>query len=492
MALEWASVIAAAALLIHVIGLALAMDAVMIGRTAQGTLGWVVALIGLPYLAIPVYVLFGSRKFYGYLRARRSGNADLDRVAGSLARNLRAAALAIGAGSWDDHGLGRLGIMPATTGNRVDLLIDGPQTFDAIFAALDRAARYVLVQFYIIRDDGLGRRLQERLLAARRRGVRVHVLYDTIGSHALPRQYERALRDAGCEVHGFCPSRRFASRNRFHLNFRNHRKIVVVDGREAFLGGHNVGDEYLGTAAGLPPWRDTHVRLRGPSVQAVQLAFLEDWFWASGNVPDLEWTPTPAVPDPDEPPDSCRGDSGEGQRVLIVPSGPPDEVETCALMFLELIHSARRRLWIATPYFVPDEQIISALQLAAFRGVDVRIIIPDRPDLLLVRYSAYSYYPDVLPHGVKLYRYMPGFMHQKVTLADRTAAVGTANLDNRSFRINFEITAVVIDDEFAARVEAMFHRDFERCHRVSQHEFDRRSWGFRLLARLSRLLAPIQ
>jgi cardiolipin synthase len=267
--------------------------------------------------------------------------------------------------------------------------------------------------------------------------------------------------------------------NRFQLNFRNHRKIVVVDGKTAYVGGLNVGDEYRKGAAGLGHWRDTHLELTGPCVQCTQLVFLEDWYWTAHEIPELDWKPQPS-------------DEGS-QNILVLPTGPADDLESCGLFFLEAINGARERLWIASPYFVPDRQIVSALQLAALRGVDVRLVLPEKADHLLVYLSSFSYLEEAEKAGVKIYRYQPGFLHHKILLVDdELAAVGTANLDNRSFRLNFEITIVVADRRFAGKVHSMFRNDLERCRQTHPRDLTERRFWFRVAVRVSRLLAPIQ
>jgi cardiolipin synthase A/B len=461
---------------LEIAGLVLAVDAVMRGRTSQGATAWALGLILFPIAAIPLYLVLGERRFAGYVRARRRGTRGIDKVATDLFQNLRPSCRQLQGSYADSRALERLAKMPFTAGNRVSLLIDGPATFEAMFEAIHAARDYLLIQFYIIRDDDLGRRFQKALLNARERGVRVFLIYDEIGSYWLTRAYMEALTRAGCRCGAFRTKRR--RQHPFRINFRNHRKILVADGEIAFVGGLNVGDEYLGAAAGLPPWRDTHLALRGPAVQCVQLAFVEDWYWIHRAVPDIGWTPTP-IPESDTP-------------VLVIQSGPADDVETCGLFFTHLASIARQRLWIATPYFVPDEQVLGALQLAALRGVDVRVIIPERSDTRLTWLSGFSYYEDLLPQGVRMFRYRPGFMHQKVVLCDELAAVGTANLDNRSFRINFELTVAVADRGFAAEVRAMLENDLTRCREAGKDDFGRMGFLMRAACRTSRLLAPIQ
>ena len=301
--------------------------------------------------------------------------------------------------------------IPLTGGNNVDLLIDGDATFASIFNGIDSAKAYVLVQFYIVRNDELGRKLKSRLIAKAQSGVRVLFLYDEIGSLGLPNSYIEELRSAGVEIFPF--HSRKGSGNRFHLNFRNHRKTVVVDGQVAWIGRHNVGDEYLGRDPAFGHWRDTHVRFEGQAVIGAQLAFVEDWRWATDALPgNLNWSPKTVV-------------GGEAQ-VLVIASGPADSMETASLMYMQAINAATRRIWIASPYFVPDDAIVQALQLAALRGIDVRILIPEKTDSLLVTLAAYSYFTDVKTAGVKIFRYQDGFLHGKFMLVDdNTATVGT-------------------------------------------------------------------
>jgi cardiolipin synthase len=266
--------------------------------------------------------------------------------------------------------------------------------------------------------------------------------------------------------------------NRFQLNFRNHRKIVVVDGRIALIGGHNVGDEYLGRHSRLTPWRDTHLRIEGPAVLGAQLAFAEDWHWATQSVPNVRWEPQP---------------SSEADKLLFVfPSGPADEYETCGLLFTHAINCATRRIWIASPYFVPDESIIAALKLAAMRGVDVRVLIPGLADKWFIKLAAMSYVAPVTRAGVKMYEYGRGFMHQKVVLIDNdTSIIGTANFDNRSFRLNFEISIIVLDKKFALQAEEMLNNDFANSKLMTAQVIADYPLTRRVGSRIARLFAPV-
>jgi cardiolipin synthase len=471
-------VVTAVVLIFHLFGVVSSIHAVMSTRTSQGAIAWLVSLNTFPYLAVPAYWVLGRSRFRGYVLARRSTDVRNEHIRREVIETVEPYRLPDADRREATRAAEALAAMPVLRGNRVDLLIDGDATFSSIFDGIDHAAEYVLVQFFIVEDDGLGRRLKDHLVARAKHGVRVYFVYDEVGSHKLPATYVQDLRDAGIEVAEF--NTRKGRGNRFQLNFRNHRKIVVVDGTVAWIGGHNVGDEYLGKNPKFGHWRDTHVRIEGPAVLKAQISFIEDWYWATGDVPELNWSAHAA------------GD-GSDSSVLIIPTGPADSLETANLMFAHAINSARKRIWIASPYFVPDQSIIVALQLAGLRGVDVRILIPDRPDHLLVYLAAFSYFDEAGRTGVRFYRYTDGFLHEKVMLIDDgVASVGTANFDNRSFRLNFEITAVIADRAFVAEVEKMFEDDFAHARLMEEGEFDRKPWRFRFGVRLARLTAPIQ
>jgi len=466
------------ALLAHTLGLLSAIHAVACVRTPQGAIAWAISLATFPYAALPLYWIFGRNRFHGYVEILRAGLLAQPAAARAALplQSLQAYRADIPperAGAFQV--LAVLSQTLYSRGNALELLVDGQATFAALFAAIDAAERYLLIEFFIIKDDALGRELHTRLRRKAAAGVAVRVLYDEVGSHALPNAYVATLRAAGVAVSAFHTTRGW--RNRFQLNFRNHRKIVVADGRVAFVGGLNVGDEYLGRGR-LGHWRDTHLRIEGPAVQAVQQVFIEDWYWATREVAEVEWRPTVAAT--------------RDQIVLIYPTGPADALETCSMFFHQAIVGAQRRLWIASPYFVPDSPVFEALQLAALRGVDVRILLPARPDHLLVYLASFSFLEAADRSGIQIYRYQDGFLHQKVVLVDdEVAAVGTANLDNRSLRLNFEVMAVGVDRAFAAQVETMLTRDFQRSQRTSAAELRRRGRTFQWAVRAARLFDPI-
>ncbi|MEM8731800.1 MAG: cardiolipin synthase [Pseudomonadota bacterium] len=369
-----------------------------------------------------------------------------------------------------------LAAMGATRGNDMTLLVDGAETFDALFEAIDAAQHYVLAQFFIIHEDQIGRAFAERLAAAAKRGVAVRLLFDPIGARKLPDTYLDTLREAGVQVPDKHKLRRRAGN--FQINYRNHRKTVLVDGQIGFTGGLNVGDEYLGRHPAFGPWRDTFIRMEGPMVAQLQLVFAEDWHWAMGETltAALDWAPPPV---------------SANRTGLILAAGPADEMETGAFFFLSAIIAAKERLWIASPYFVPDRDVMSALKQAALRGVEVRVLVPDAIDHTLPWLAAFAVFDECRAAGVEIWRYKGGFLHQKVILVDANmAAVGSMNMDNRSFRLNFETMALFFDDAAAAAVAEMLETDFERAQVLEKH-LSEQPMKMRLGAPVARLFAPL-
>ncbi len=454
-------------LILYSAGLLAATDALWQGRTAQGTVAWVLALLLMPALALPFYAFFGSRRFRAYRASRRRKDNRL----GAIERHVRQS-ISDYLVSPDDVStpLQRLFRLPLISGNETELLINGKDTFNAILNCAQTARHTLCVQFYTFRDDALGQHFSDILCNKAAEGVRVYLIYDEIGSGGLDDDFLQEMTDAGVQVSRFNPIR---LRNRTNLNFRNHRKLVIVDNHTAFVGGHNVGVEYLGLDPDFGHWRDTHMRISGPATLAFQLSFAEDWYWATGQEPDLCWdAPAPAGP----------------REIMCINAGPADYYESASLYFTHMINSAKRRCWMVSPYFVPDQTVYSALQLAGLRGVDVRIILPGISDNWMVAQANRSYVASLSRAQVQFYTYTPDFLHQKIMLIDdEWASVGSANLDNRSLRINFEIAALVRDAGFAREIEAMLEYDLSKCEPTHVDE----RWWKQLLARLLRLLAPV-
>jgi cardiolipin synthase len=441
-------------------------------RTSQGSIAWLVSLAFLPFPTALIYLVFGWKHFDSYAQTRlevrhsrllRSEDlAVIDRETGALWPVQRRAAG-----------------MPFIAGNKVDLLVDGDAIFDSIIAGIAEAKVYVLVQFYIIRHDALGQRLAAALLERARAGVKVYVLYDDVGSNGLSAEYKDRLKAEGVEVYGFNHRHRLLRLfGPMRINYRNHRKNVCIDGKVAWTGGANVGIEYLGQDKKFGHWRDTQIRVEGPAASSLSLIFQEDWLWATGEALELP-PPDPVV-------------EAGSVSALVMATGPADKLEANAIAFTDIIGQARHRLWIVSPYFVPDTDTRTALYAAVLRGVDVRVMLPAKPDHLIVWLASNAHADAMVEHGVHIYRYHRGFLHQKVLLMDdRIASVGSVNFDNRSFAINFEMTVWMTDRQVIEDVEKMLDIDFTHCRKVTREEVQKRNPVARFIANAGRLLSPI-
>jgi cardiolipin synthase len=465
-------------ILVQCLGVLNAAHAIMNVRLPQSALAWSLSLVLFPWISMPLYWVLGRRKFKGYETAYREAYREYRAGATAAFQQVLVHEVPPAEYSTVLYRLAKkLVEIPFTGGNQAYLLRNGDQTYDAIIAAIDAAEQYILFQFYIINDDAAGQRFLQALSAKVQQGVRVYILYDEIGSRLMTKSFLQTCRSNGIEVSSFRTTQGVG--NRFQLNFRNHRKIVVIDGQIGFVGGLNIGDEYQGKSKKFGPWRDTHMQINGPATKALQLTFLKDWYWATREIPQVQWTSVPVA-------------NGQ-EHILVLPTSPADRQQTCTMFVDTAINLAQSRLWIASPYFVPDEPTLSALKTAVLRGVDVRILLPGHPDHLLVYLCSFSYYSELQTAGIRLYRYHTGFMHQKVILVDDVlAGVGTVNLDNRSFLLNFEVMAYVTQGEFVRHVEAMLKDDLTNSVCVDLTEYDRRSWLSKLAIQSARLAAPLQ
>lgn len=449
--------------LLYLAAAVVAFQALRRARTPQGAVGWTVFLFAWPVIAVPLYLVFGYARIQSYSEARRRIEAQMpDGSDAALAAAPEAEA--------------RLAALRAVAncrvmrGNGMSLLPQADAAFDAMIEAIDRAERYVLVEFYTIRSDRIGTRFGEALIRAAGRGVKVRVLHDAFGTFRVGRRIVAAMARAGIETRvQRGPARPLG---RLGLNFRNHRKILVVDGHLAFTGGMNIGDEYLGA------WRDTQIALTGPIVQQFQAQVLQDWYWVSGERIDaaLDWC--------------ARADRAD-MAGFALGASPTDPQDTGVLYFAALAATAQRRLWIATPYFAPEQGVLAALVLAALRGVEVRLLTPEVPDRWTPWIAAHAFFDEVRTAGVEIWRYEGEFMHQKVALVDDdVVSVGTFNLDVRSCLLNFETTAILCDPRAARAVEAMLARDFAQARRLDRPLDDAPLW-LRASAPVARLLAPL-
>ncbi len=450
-----------------------AVRELMNSRTAQGSIAWLLSLAILPFPTALIYLAFGWKLFDDYAEMQTFSGRD------NRANRVKELGLSDEPTSKKWPVLTHVAQMPFLSGNKAKIYTDGEETFNSIFAGIAKANSYVLVQFYIIRDDKLGKRLADVLIKKAHEGVRIKVLYDDIGSRKLNKKYIQRLKDANIEITAFNQRHQFLRLyGPMRINYRNHRKMVVVDGNEAWVGGFNIGDEYLGENPVFGHWRDTQVQVSGPAALACALVFREDWEWATGDKIKL-------------PPLKTHKKQGEN-AVLVMPTGPADKLEDCAIAFTEMISRARKKLWIVSPYFVPGIDIQTALYAAAMRGVDIRILLPEKADHLLVWLASYAHADRMTRHGVPIYRYQKGFLHQKVILVDdEIAGIGTVNFDNRSFSINFEVTLWFTNKNFISKVDRMLVEDFNNSQITTKDELCNRELWFRISAQLAKLLSPM-
>ncbi|WP_028402587.1 cardiolipin synthase [Ectobacillus panaciterrae] len=372
----------------------------------------------------------------------------------------------------------RLGTLNISFHTETKVLTNGEETFSSIKEVLQKAKRHIHMEYYIVRHDKIGTEIKDILMEKAQEGVKVRFLYDAVGSFRLSKEYIQDLKNAGVEIFPFFPVRFPILSDK--INYRNHRKIIVVDGNEGFIGGLNIGDEYLGKDEYFGFWRDTHLYLRGEAVQSLQLIFLQDWFYMTGEaVLDTMFM------------SAERTEENLG-GVQLIAGGPDNKWETIKDLYFTMIASARKSIWIATPYFIPDDDILSALRVAALAGIDVRLLTPSKPDKRTVFYASRSYFPELLEAGVKVYEYKQGFLHSKIVIVDSTlASIGTANMDMRSFHLNFEVNAFLYDTPSIQKLVKDFEEDITVSEEIHMERFKNRRLVMRIVESTYRLLSPL-
>ncbi len=367
-----------------------------------------------------------------------------------------------------------------TKNNAVEVFTDGQEKYRRLFQDIEAAQESIHLQYYIIKNDNLGRRLIAHLTKKVKEGVTVRVLYDELGSRALTKRFFKEFREAGGLVEVFFPSKlRFIN---LRMNFRNHRKLVIIDGKVGYVGGFNVGDEYLGLNSRFGYWRDTHLRIRGTAVDTMQVRFILDWNQASRDF-DIMYDPELF------PIENVRlGNVG----IQIVTSGPDSEFERIKNAYIKMIYSAKKSIYMQTPYFIPDKSLLDALRVACLSGVDVNIMIPDKPDHPFVYWATLSHIGELLPVGANVYIYSNGFIHSKTLVVDEEmSTVGTANIDVRSFRLNFEVNAFLYDENISKELADIFKDDIKLSKLLTYEEYDKRGVNIKFKESISRLLSPI-
>nr|WP_242848783.1 cardiolipin synthase [Syntrophomonas palmitatica] len=366
-----------------------------------------------------------------------------------------------------------------TQDNQVTVFDDGNELFEQMLASLKTAQNYIHIEFFIIRNDKLGRRVMKLLTEKASEGVEVKFLYDGMGCIRLPRNFFHKLNRAGGKSAVFFKP--FLPYINLRINYRNHRKICIVDGKEAYIGGFNIGDEYLGLSHRFGYWRDSHVLIKGSAVDAIEMRFLLDWRYAAQDplLQIIKYFP--------------EREPGEGTlAVQIVSSGPDLTYSAIKNGYIKLVSKARQTVYIQTPYFVPDNSILESLKIAALSGVDVRLMLPAKPDHFYVYWASLSYVGELLEAGVRCYMYQRGFLHSKTIVCDSFACtVGTANLDIRSFDLNFEINAFIYDQDIGQQLTEQFLRDINDCVEITPEVYFSRPLRVRFKEGLFRLMSPI-
>ena len=442
-------------------------------RNPLKTLPWIIVLLLAPVVGLVFYFFFGQNLSKQRIISRRTrkritlqleeaepaGHPQLPERYRSLARLLQRTCHSV-----------------PLYGSSLTPYTDGRSKMEALLGEIARARHHIHLQYYIFSDDATGCLLRDALVAKAREGVRVRILYDDVGCSGVHKAFFRGMRREGIEVHAFLHVKfpRFTSK----VNYRNHRKIVVIDGRVGFLGGMNIADRYVrGTEWGS--WRDTHFRIEGSGVAGLQIAFLSDWSATTKQrISGSDYFP-------------AAGSFTEN-ILQIVAGGPFGKWRTLLQAESYAIAKARRRIWIQTPYYLPSDVFNTALQTAALAGIDVRLMLPARSDSRLIDLASHSYLDDMMRAGVKILFYEPGFLHSKLLITDDILTViGSANMDFRSFEHNFEINAFSYDTEFTERMAAIFRHDAAQCHMLTPAEWFRRPRSRRWAESFMRVFSPL-
>lgn len=456
---------------------------VLENRSPLKTISWVLVLVLLPFVGIIFYLFFGQeyRKKKMFSRKGLKGLERLRKMTQDQMVSIPQAFINFPESVLIKKHLMSLMLSNSnallTTDNEVTVLKNGEQTFPALFQAIETAKHHIHIEFYIIENDILGNQLRDILIRKAREGVEVRLIYDDVGSWALPRKYINSLKAAGVKIDCFMKVRfpHLTSR----ANYRNHRKIVVVDGNTAFVGGLNVADRYLNGTKSLGIWRDTHLMVRGGAATMLQVIFMADWYFVSREILHGEAYFHPVV-------------EGNGKLVQIVASGPDSDWESIGQAYFAAIASAQKRVYINTPYLIPTPEILNALKVAAMGNIDVRILVPYKSDALTPKWSTRSFIAELLEAGVKIYFYEAGFLHSKLILVDGVfASVGTANFDFRSLETNFEVNAMIYDEALTKQLEEQFMADLKQSRQVSAEEWEQRPRLEKAKESFARLLSPM-
>lgn len=447
---------------------------------------WLLILYFIPIIGFVFYLMAGTDMHKKRMFRTKEVEDRISEAIRAQENDLKSSSLELinpNLGGFEDliyYNLESMGAM-LSDNNNLTVYTDGNEKFEALLEDMKQAKEYIHIQYYIIKNDVLFERIRDVLLEKAAQGVEVRILYDAMGCRSVKHSYWRRLRDAGIMTAEFFPA--FLRRFHLRMNYRNHRKIVVIDGRIGYVGGFNIGKEYIGLDPKFGYWRDTHLKIEGLAVISLQLRFILDWNYAAkenllktGKYLELQHHKKTKH--------SCA--------MQIIYSGPDTRLQNIHNNYLRLIAKAEKHIYIQTPYFIPDEAILNALVVAAYSGIEVNVMIPCKPDHPFVYWATYSYIGDLVAAGAKCYTYQNGFLHAKGVIIDGKAmCYGTANMDIRSFQLNFEVNAVIYSEREALKMEEKFQEDLRHCRQITRDVYARRNLIIRIKEQFCRLLSPV-
>lgn len=451
-------------------------------RDPEITMVWVLVLTLLPVIGLILYLNFG-RNFRKVKIFSRKGLTDLARIEELSLNQIKdfSVIASENTDSWKKSNIIKLLLNNSkallTAKNKVRILQNGKATFSAILDSLQKAEHHIHLEYYVYEDDQIGNRIKDILIEKSSKGLEVRLIIDAIGSWGLSKRFLRNLKKNGVEVGVFMPVRFPLVANK--INNRNHRKIIVVDGNVGFVGGLNIADRYIEGTRELGDWRDTHLKLEGDAVQSLQTVFITDWFFVTKNyLRGASYFPKHSI--------------DNRLLVQIITSGPDSDWANIMQAYFTAITTAEKYIYISTPYFMPNESILTALKTAALSGVDVKLILPGRSDVRTMWYGSMSYAEELIRAGVHIYLYQKGFTHGKIMMVDGVfTSIGTANMDGRSFNKNFEVNALIYDQGIAEEMKESFLQDIADSEAIRLQEFLIRPRKLKAMESLCRVLGPL-
>lgn len=454
-------------------------------RSAQSIWAWLFVLFFLPIVGFILYMLFGRTIYRQEIfKLDEADKVGLEHLVSEQLEEIEQGRLTFSSDIAEKHKKQIHMLLYnnqsfVTSNNDITTYIDMNDKFDQMVKDIEAAEDHIHFQYYIFKMDGIGKRLYKALLKKQQEGVSVRILYDDIGSRSLSLRNFSDIKKAGGLVEAFFPSKLPLINPR--MNNRNHRKIVVIDGEIGYIGGSNVGDEYIGKDPKMGEWRDTHLRIEGNAVKSLQLRFMLDWnSHDTRNNMKHEDHYFPEI-------------NFFGKTTMqIASSGPDENYQQIKYGYLKMIYKAKKNIYIQSPYFIPDDSVMEAIRIAILGGVKVHIMIPSFPDHPFVYWATYSNTGSLVKMGAKVYMYQPGFLHQKVFIIDdEVLSVGTTNIDNRSFLLNFEVNAFIYDKEEATEHRKIFERDISKCEPLTLEKYENRSFWIKMKEGLANLISPL-